>query len=185
MNSNKRTWAIKKSQRKYKNSWIEVVEDLVIDDHGRELMYGVVRIAKGTCVLPLDDEGFVYLAKQFRYGLGDFSVECPGGAIDKGETLLAAAKRELKEELGISPTRWIELGHINPLTGVITHTEYLYLARGFDPPQHIPYSTEEVIEMIRVTLEEAVRMVMDSKITHGPSAALILKANCYLESYEP
>ncbi|MEK7554868.1 MAG: NUDIX hydrolase [Patescibacteria group bacterium] len=173
-------WTTKKSEQKYKNHWIEVVEDAVINDKGKELIYGVVKIVKGSCVLPLDDAGYVYLARQFRYGLGDFSTEGPGGGFDEGDSPLVTAKRELKEELGISPKEWIDLGHVNPLTGVIKHTEYLFLARGFEAPKQIPQSKEETIERVRIPLHEAAQMVMDSKITHAPSAVLILKAQKYL-----
>lgn len=178
--SEQKKWTTQKSDLKYKNPWIEVVEDKVLTDQGQEKTYGVVRIVKGVCVLPLDTEGNVYLAKQFRYGLGDFSIEGPGGALDEGEEILTAAKRELQEELGINPKTWIDLGYVNPLTGVVSHTEYIFLAKDFDPPQSIPLSDEETIELIRITLTEAVQLVMDSKITHGPSVALILKAARYL-----
>ena len=43
---------------------------------------------------------FVVLIKEFRYAIGKYIYSTPAGLVDKGETSLTAAKRELKEEIG-------------------------------------------------------------------------------------
>lgn len=60
----KNTWKTTHSEIKYQNPWITVSESDVIDDLGNEKVYGVVTIGEGSCVLPIDDNGNVYLAKQ-------------------------------------------------------------------------------------------------------------------------
>jgi len=173
-------WQAKKSTQKYKNPWIEVVEDIVEDDLGNEKTFGVCRIEEGVCVLPIDTEGYVYLAKQYRYGAQKISIEGPGGAIDPGETPLDAAKRELYEELGLEPAEWIAVGFVHPLTSVISHTEHLFIAKNFSPISQAPTNEEEKIELVRKPFEEAYQMALDSKIVHAPSVALILKAKEYI-----
>ena len=172
-------WKIKESQEKYKNPWIRVREDQVIRPDGKDGIFGIVEMVAGVSVLPLDDEGNVYLTKEFHYAIEEDSVEVISGAIDEGEDALGAAKRELKEEVGISAMEWVDLGKVNPFTTVIKSPATMYLAKNLQFSEANPEGTEK-IDIIKVKFEEAVKMVMESQITHGPSCVLILKAAEYL-----
>lgn len=173
-------WTIKETTPKYKNPWIEVNEDQVIRPDGKPGIFGTVKIKSGVSVLPLDDSGFVYLTEEFRYALGKGSIEVVSGAIDKDETPINCAKRELKEELGIEAKEWIDLGLVNPFTSVIASPAYLFLAKNLKFTKRNQEGTE-IITLKKFKLGEAVKMVLDSKITHGPSCVLILKANEFLK----
>jgi len=159
-----------------------VREDEITDDLGIDRTYGTVKVCDGICVLPIDNEGYVYLAKQFRYGVKKYSIECSGGAIDEGETPLETAKRELKEELGIEADEWISMGVVHSLTSMVGHTENMFIARNFEPPTEAPYSDEEKIELVRILFEEAVEMVMKGEIFQSQAAVLILKAYYWLQN---
>ena len=56
----------------------------------------------GACVLPVDDEQNVYLVKQFRSPFERVLLEAPAGKIDPGEEPDESARRELKEETGLT-----------------------------------------------------------------------------------
>ncbi len=97
------------------------------------------------------------------------------GGIEPTEDALTTAKRELQEELGIKADEWIHMGQCDPFTAGVVSPTQLFLARKLtfgDPNQE---GTEE-IRCVKMTLDEAVRKVMDSEITHGPSCLAILKA---------
>ena len=79
------SWKIKESQEKYTNPWMKVREDKVIRPDGKEGIYGVVEMVDGVCMLPLDDDGYVYLVDQYRYTLEKNSIEAAGGSVKKGE----------------------------------------------------------------------------------------------------
>lgn len=174
----------KNSTPKYNNPWMNVREDIVVDQAGQEKTYGVVTMLKGATILAMDTNKNIYLAKLYRYGLKADSIECPGGAIDEGESPLEAAKRELQEELGITAETWLDMGHVNPLTSIVTHTEYLFFAKDLTVPKKIPYSDDEAIELVHVSFEEAVRMVNASEITHGPSVALVYRVNEWMGKHD-
>lgn len=174
-------WKIKKSQEKYKNPWMKVREDKVIQPNGKEGVFGVVEMLNGACILPLDDDGCVYLINQFRYTIEKNSIEVAGGSINKGEEILETAKRELKEETGIMADEWIFLGTIYPMTTAVKSSSALYLARKLQFVKATPEGTEQ-IKVLKVKLEEALNMVMNERINHGPSCVLILKVNEYLKT---
>ena len=141
---------------------------------GKPGSFTVVEMRPGVSVLAADMDNFVYLTSEFRYALGEDSIEVVSGAIDEDEEALDAARRELREELGIEAGQWSDLGLVNPFTSVVHSPAYLFLARGLSFTRAERESTE-IIKTIKVKLDEAVEMVMDSRITHGPSCVLILK----------
>ncbi|MFZ2188924.1 MAG: NUDIX hydrolase [Candidatus Moraniibacteriota bacterium] len=168
------------SAQKYKNPWIEVIEDQVIRPDGKPGIFGVVRMIGGVSVLPLDEDGYVYMTEEFHYAIGMEDIETASGGKDGDEKPVDAAKRELKEELGIEAREWVDLGLVNPFTTVIVSPQRIFLAKKLSFGKDDQEVTEN-IKLVKVKLEEAVKMVMDSVITHGPSCVLILKANEYLK----
>lgn len=174
-------WKIKRSREIYKNPWMEVFEDEVIRPDEKDGICGIVKILDGICILPIDDNDYVYLVDQFRYALGKNVIEVAGGSLEKGEETLETAKRELREETGILAYEFISLGAIHPLTTIVKSSSTLYLARKLHFVEAAPEATEK-IKILKVKFGEAVEMVMDGRISHGPSCVLILKAKEYLKS---
>ncbi len=160
---------------------MEVFEDEVIRPDEKDGICGIVKISDGVCILPIDDNGYVYLVDQFRYALGKNVIEVAGGSLEKGEETLEAAKRELQEEVGILADEFISLGTVRPLTTIIKSSSTLCLARKLHFVEATPETTEK-IKVLKVKFEEAVEMVMDGRINHGPSCVLILKAKEHLQS---
>ncbi len=165
----------------YKNPWITVHEDIVIDERsGKEKLFGVVDIPSGASCLPIDTDGNVYLINTYCYALGRCAVQCVAGSIEGNETSEENGRRELEEELGITGGEWISLGHVYTLTEIIDFKEYLFLIRVDTlAPENI--KPEEGCESVVIPLDQAVEKVMNSEIVHGPSVALIMKANEYLK----
>ncbi len=63
-------WTIEGSTEKHKDEFMEVVEDRVVRPDGEPGTFTVARMLPGVSILALDEEGFVYLTKEFRYALG-------------------------------------------------------------------------------------------------------------------
>ncbi len=172
-------WTITDSQVKYENPWLKVIEHQVIRPDGKPGVYGVTEIGHGSYVLPVDENKTVYLAKQFRFPLNTLTLEAVSGGIEHEETPLEGAQRELKEELGIKAKEWTSLGHVEPLTSPHLGTQYLFLARKLFFGQSCQ-DGDENITLVKTSLEDAVRAVMESEIIDSPSCVLILKAREYL-----
>jgi ADP-ribose pyrophosphatase len=168
-------WQIRSTREVHRDPWITLTVDQVVRPDGTPGRFSVVRIMPGVSVLPLDQDGVAYLAEEFRYAVGRHSLEAVGGGVEPGEEPLAAARRELKEELGIEASDWADLGTVDPFTSMVRSPARLFLARGLRFGQHEREATEH-IRCVKLPLDEAVRAVLDGRITHGPSCVLILKA---------
>ncbi len=174
-------WTIKSSEEKHRDPFVAVCLDEVIRPDGKSGQYATVNMKPGAAVLPIDGEGNVFITRQFRYALGRDSVEAVCGGIDEGETPLAAARREAREEIGVEASEWLDIGLVDLDTSIVNCAVNLFLARGLTFVEPESEGTE-TIEMIKVTFAEAVSMVLDGRVTHGPSCVLILKANAILRS---
>jgi ADP-ribose pyrophosphatase len=173
-------WQILSRREVYRDAWIELERDEVIRPDGAPGSHCTVRLKPGVSVLPLDAQGMVHLTEEFHYGVGRTTIEVVSGGIEPGEDPLAAARRELQEELGITASEWLDLGVCDPFTSVVVSPTRMFLAREltFGPTN---LEGTELIHRHTAPLGQAVQMVLDSHITHGPSCLLILKANHLLQ----
>ena len=173
-------WTIESSERLYADEFAEVWVDEVSRPDGEPARRVTMRMKPGVAVLALDEEGFAHLVRTFRYAVGKECVEVVQGGTEEGEEPLRAARRELKEELGVEAEEWTDFGLVDAITSQVYSPARIFLARGLTFGESDTESTES-LEPVKVKLDEAVRMVMDGEITQGISCALILKARLLLE----
>lgn len=168
-------WKIRATATVYRDPWVAVTKDDVIRPDGEPGTYTVVHIKPGVSVLAVDTERVCHLTDEFHYAIGRHSLEVVSGGIEPDEDPQEAARRELQEEIGIEADRWTPLGLVDPFTSPMHSPTRLYLAQELQFVAAAPEGTER-IRRVAVPLDEAVAMVMDGRITHAPSAVLILKA---------
>jgi len=173
-------WKTLTSRFIYENPWISVREEDVLKPNGTPGIYGVVSFKnKAIGVVPVDSEGYTYLVGQFRYTLNAYSWEIPEGGGPEGETPLETAKRELAEETGFSANTWQDLGRIHTSNSVTDEEGFLFLATDLVAGESTPEDTEQLI-IKKVSLKDAVAMVMSGEITDSLSIAGLLKASLIL-----
>jgi ADP-ribose pyrophosphatase len=133
----------------------------------------VVVFPHAVVILPFISRGEVVLIKQFRAPFNDFIIEAPAGVVDSGESPEDTARRELVEEIGYYPRRLHKLGSFMPSPGYSTEILHFYTAEELEYVGARP-EKYEVIEPLRITLEEAYKMVLENKIVDAKTALLIL-----------
>src|SRR5215217_5737634 len=75
-------WTVLDSTVQFSNPWITVREDRVIQPDGKEGAFGVAEMIPGVSVLPVDDDGTVYLVRVYRYTIDRHSLEALAGGIE-------------------------------------------------------------------------------------------------------
>lgn len=168
-------WQRISSRVAYENPWIRVSHEQVKTPGGTDGIYGLVHF-KGTAVgvVPVDDEGNTWLVRQSRYTLNQFTWEIPEGGAQENEATLICAKRELAEEAGLQAREWEELMRIHTSNSVTDEAGVLYLARGLSSCEQNLDPSED-IELRKLPLADAVKMVLSGEITDALSVAALLR----------
>jgi 8-oxo-dGTP pyrophosphatase MutT (NUDIX family) len=174
MNSTENPWQTRSSTVAYENNWLTVRHEEVITPANTPGIYGVVSFKnKAVGVVPIDADGNTYLVGQYRYPLNEYSWEIPEGGCPLGTDPLDSAKRELKEETGLEARRWTQIARIHTSNSATDEEGFIYIAEDLIQGDHEPEETED-LQVRKIPLTEAVRMVMNSEITDSISMAALL-----------
>lgn len=169
-------WRQLDQQLVYQNPWISVTHENVLTPAGTAGIYGVVHFkSHAVGVVPVDGEGYVWLVKQFRYTLNQYSIEIPEGGSPLADDMLETAKRELREETGLTAREWTHLLDLHTSNSVTDESGVIYLAQGLVEGDTDFEATED-IEVLRIPLAEAVEWVFAGKITDSLSIMGLLAA---------
>ena len=173
-------WKTLSTEEKYNNPWINVREDQVINPAGNNGIYGVVHFKnKAIGIIPIDENGYTWLVGQFRYALNEYSWEIPMGGGPLSIDILESAKKELKEETGISAQKWTNLGKIHTSNSTTDEEGFVFLAQELSFGKTNFEETED-ITVKKIPFSEAIKMVYNQEITDAISIIGLLKANSLL-----
>ncbi|QGA53340.1 NUDIX domain-containing protein [Sulfolobus sp. E5-1-F] len=158
----------------------EVFIDKVKLPNGYERELEFVKHRGSVVIIPRINNNEIIMIRQFRPVIGKWIYELPAGTIEEGEDPLNTAKRELVEEIGYEAGKMTEIISFYASPGITTEYMRLYLAEdlkyvGAKPE---PY---EIIEPIRVSIDEAIKMVRERKIEDAKTIIGVFALNELLE----
>ena len=180
-NTEKNPWKITNSKKAYDNPWIKINHHEVINPSGNEGIYGVVHFKNyAVGVLPLDANLNTYLVGQYRFPLKQYSWEIPEGGCPESTDILATAKRELQEEVGLTAKKWRPLLTMHLSNCVTDEIAHVFIAQDLTEGVASPEETEDLV-IKKLPFEAAYQMVMEGGITDSISVAAILKAKILME----
>ncbi len=171
----KQPWQKISSRRIYHCAYLDLYKDQVLNPLGRKTNYYYIKKDPFVAIIPEDRNGKLWLVRQYRYTLGEYTWELPMGHKDsKRETYLNAAKRELEEEACLSAQKWTKIG-ISYVSGtVLPQYSYIYLAQDLKKIDKIP-DPSEISEVKKFSLKEIQKMIIENKIIGSPTLALLYK----------
>ena len=162
------------SREIYNGRILRLTEDTVELENGKQSRREVVHHHGGAGVVPLTEQGEVYMVRQFRYAFGQELLEIPAGKLEAGEDPVAAARRELQEECGLTAGRIKPLHPVYPSVGYDTEVIYLYLATDLHQAAACP-DEDEFLTIEKWPLAHLVEQIMAGKIRDAKTVAALLK----------
>jgi len=122
-----------------------------------------------VAVLPIDEEGYIYFVKQYRFPIREVLIEIPAGKFDSpNEDPLECGKRELEEETGLMAKEWIYLGYIYTTPGFSNEKIHLYAAKELHNVGSKP-DDDEFVEVFKFNVYEVEQMIKTGGITDSKS----------------
>jgi 8-oxo-dGTP pyrophosphatase MutT (NUDIX family) len=140
---------------------------------GAEHEFVVLESVDWVAVLALTPDEQLLLIRQYRHGLGEVSLEVPGGLVDPGLTPEQAARAELRQETGYGGGRWSKLGELSVVPAVFSNRLHVFLAEGVElqgPPD--PDECEDIVLEL-VPLEAAEELIRSGELIHAQVLAAL------------
>lgn len=177
-----RRWDTLKSERVYSTPIFDLHRHQRAHPRRGEHDFFVLEAPPWVNIIPLTAAGEVVMVRQFRHGVGDFTLEIPGGMVDPQDSSpLVAARREMREESGYDSEEIVELGRVHPNPAIQPNFCYSFLARNVSRVVRPRLHGSEETEVVTVRLADVKRLIASGAITH----ALVIAAFSFFHVYNP
>jgi ADP-ribose pyrophosphatase len=171
---------VRKNRRTtYENRWLRFEAHDIVHPNGQPGEHGVVITPRASAAVVLDGDDVV-LTRQARYAIGQVVLEIVKGGAEPDEAPLAAAQRELREELGIEAARWDDLGKVYEIPSIVQEGVSIFLARDLTAVDR-DLEDVETIDAVRMPFREALRAAGRGELADAVTAAALLRAAQRLE----
>lgn len=156
--------------------WMTVRKDTVELPDGRinDAFY-VLEYPDWINVIAITADGKFVMERQYRHGLGETCLEICAGVIEKGETPLEAAKRELYEETGYVGGKWREWMLISGNPSVTNNLTYCFIAEGVEQSGTRELDATEDIDVVLMTADEVYEALRSDSMKQALMAAPLWK----------
>jgi ADP-ribose pyrophosphatase len=118
-------------------------------EHERE----IVEHPGAVAIVAVGEDGMVTLVRQRREAARKQLLELPAGTLEENESPLDSARRELKEETGLTGGTWRELTAFYTTPGFCRERMHLFAAEGVEAGEASPEADEE-LELVRWSVDE-------------------------------
>lgn len=159
----------------FKGHLLRIRVDTVALPNGEIANREIVEHPGAVAVLARTSDGQLLLVRQFRYAVGEFSLELPAGTLDvPGEDLTTAAARELSEETGHKAAKLVYLACIHSSPGFSSERTHLFVTEGLELVGEAQPMADEFLDLVKVPVAEAVAMVKRGEIKDAKTVAGLL-----------
>ena len=170
-------WTRLGSERLIETPYFSLRSDrLRLPDGGIKDPYYVIERPDAAIIFPLTASNEVVLVRQYRPPLEGMELGLPAGLVEAGEKPEAAARRELSEETGYAGGAWEPLGSVASSPSLKDNRAFLFLARGVEETSAPDPDEHELVETVRVPVEELRDLVREGEIVSSSGVAAIMLA---------
>lgn len=162
------------SEEVYAGRLVRVARDTVREGP-KTYVREVVGHPGGAAAVPVFADGSVALVSQYRHPARRYVLELPAGKLDPGESPAEAAGRELEEELGVVAGRLEQLSEFYTTPGFCAERLWVFLATELRETAR-RHEDDEIIEVVRMPLARALRLVASGEIDDAKTIIGLLLA---------
>ena len=166
----------------YKGTRVNVRQEVILLDDGTESVRDVIYHPNSVVIVPIDEGQNIVMVRQFRKAADLVLLELPAGVIDDDDSILEAARRELREETGLDAGKLVLLGEFFAAPGTLTEKLYAYYATDlYSSP--LPPDEDERISLERIPYKRLMEMVDAGEVIDGKTLASLLLVRKHLSNY--
>lgn len=175
-------WVTHRSEKIYDSPWISLTKHDVTNPNGHPGTYSVVHFQNlAIGVIVLDENNNTWLVGQWRYPLEQYSWEIPEGGGSPHVEPLDSAKRELKEETGITAKKWTQILEMHLSNSASDEHCLVFLAQDLEFGEAKP-EDDEALEVVKIPFDELYERVNSGEITDSLTVAATLKVKLLLNN---
>lgn len=154
--------------------------DLEFSNGERRLYFRMQTSGLGSVIIvPMLDDKTVLLAREYAAGLHHYEVGLPKGRLEHGESIIEAAQREMKEEIGYGANRIQELTELSLAPGYMTHITHIVLARDLYE-EKLEGDEPEELDVIPWPIDDLRSLTAREDCTEGRTIAALYIARDHL-----
>jgi ADP-ribose diphosphatase len=155
--------------------------DLEFSNGERRIYYRMKTRGLGSVIIvPMLDDKTVLLAREYAAGLHHYEIGLPKGRLEKGENIIEAADREMKEEIGYGANNLLELTQLSLAPGYMTHVTHVVLARDLYP-EKLEGDEPEEIEVVPWPIANLQELTARDDCTEGRTIAALYIARDFIQ----
>jgi len=160
-----KNWETIKSKVVYKSKYFKALEEDFVLPSGKSHRYHILNMKNYVIVIAKKGDSF-YLIEQYRYTTKSKLLAVVAGAIEKGDTPLITAKKELKEEAGITAKKFKKLGWFYSFYGSSDQKAHVFLAEDLEIGEQAPddFEREGGIKRKKLKISEVKKLIKSGKI---------------------
>ena len=167
-------WQVLDRRTSYENPWMRVIDHDVIRPDGAPALYGVMSPSNyAIIVLPVHSDGTITMVGQHRFATDRYEWELPEGGGAKTDMPLDSAKRELREETGLSAEHWVETFRSDLSNSITDETGFGFIAWDLTQGESEPDGTE-ILSLRRLPFVEAVACAARGEFRDMPTVAMLM-----------
>jgi 8-oxo-dGTP pyrophosphatase MutT (NUDIX family) len=124
-------------------------------------------LKRNDYVIVIAKEGeYFYFIEQYRYPTKSYLIQVVAGGIEKGETPITAARKELKEEAGITAGKMKKIGWLYAYYGPSNQKAHVFFAEdlSFGKQDLKGLEKESDVKVKKYTLSEIKEMIKSNRI---------------------
>ena len=169
-------WLTLDSAIDYTCPGFDVVRDDVRLPDGTETEFHYVSEPPSVVVLPFTDAGETVVIREWRQAVGRVNLGLPAGGLEDDDAdVVAAARRELREETGYEAETIEELATYEPSNGLFDSVFHYVVARGCEPTAEQRLDHNESIAVETTTFEKLRSRAVAGDLRDGRSALAVLQ----------